>query len=76
MVTMLERERIIPTVLYVIPSGPAYVHYDRSMVWREMSDGGKKKKPEILAGFQLNSMSNNVIWKLENLYFFRHHILQ
>lgn len=43
MVTMLERERIIPTVLYVIPSGPAYVHYDRSMVWREMSDGGKKK---------------------------------
>lgn len=76
MVTMLERERIILTVLYVIPSGPAYVHYDCSMVWKETSDGEKKKKPEILAWFQLNSMSNNVIWKLENLYFFRHHILQ
>ena len=43
MVTMLERERIILTVLYVIPSGPAYVHYDCSMVWKETSDGEKKK---------------------------------
>lgn len=61
---MLERERAILTVLYVILSGPAYGKSSTVTIAgsERKTDGKKKKKKrEILARYQLNPISNLVI---------------